>query len=465
MLFGHFFQDRRGGILSLEPLHDLLRAFGAAQRGNVTVIFALALLPLISFVGAGVDYSHAVSIRTAMQAALDATALHLSLEAEKLSSAELNQKATDYFKAVFNKPDAKNVVLTPTYTTDNGSSLTLSATGTVSTHFMTVMGFPELKIGGSAVARWGNIRLRVALALDTTGSMNQSNKIGALKTAAHGLLDQLKAATSKNGDVYVSIIPFSKDVNVGQPSPANATWIAPKWIDWTDWDDDNGNDIIQVCTKIVGKNGKTKKKCVNSATWVPDPHYKWNGCVTDRDQDYDIKNTAPDPDAKVKKNKASTLFPAEQYDSCPAQLLPLTYDWFNLHQKIDQLYAAGDTNQPIGLVWAWQSLSQSGPLNAPPLDPNYEYQQVIILMSDGMNTSNRWDDDQNSIDSRMTKVCENVKAAGITVYTVLVMAGNSTVLEKCATDSQKYFVVTSTGELAMTFKQIGAAITRLRISQ
>jgi Flp pilus assembly protein TadG len=455
--------------LSLKFLRDRLRAFRAARRGNVTLIFALAVLPIVGFVGAAVDYSQANSIRTTMQAALDSTALSLSKEAAKLSSAELNQKATDYFKAVFNKPDAKNVVVTPTYsyTTTTGFSLTLAATGTVSTNFMSVMGFSNLNIGASSVVRWGNTRLRVALALDTTGSMADKNKIGALKIAAHGLLDQLQAAASKNGDVHISIIPFSKDVNVGAPNPANATWIAPNWIDWYDWDLDNGTELnLQPCTPEVGKDGWNKKKCVNSPTWVPAPHYTWNGCVTDRDQAYDVKNTPPKPlDIALKKTMGSTLFPADQFDSCPAALLPLTYDWLELHKKIDQLYPAGTTNQHIGLVWAWHSLTQDSPLFAPPLEPNYKYQQVIILMSDGMNTRNRWERNEVEIDKRMTQVCANVKAAGITVYTVLVMAGNSKVLEKCASDSQKYFIVNSTGELAMTFQQIGEAITQLRISQ
>ena len=39
--------------------------------------------------------------------------------------------------------------------------------------------------------------------------------MAALKTASHNLLDQLKSAAHKPEDVYVSIVPFSKDVNFG----------------------------------------------------------------------------------------------------------------------------------------------------------------------------------------------------------------------------------------------------------
>ena len=51
---------------------ERIRAFRVAHTGNVTVIFALATIPIIGAVGAAVDYSHVNSARTAMQSAVDA---------------------------------------------------------------------------------------------------------------------------------------------------------------------------------------------------------------------------------------------------------------------------------------------------------------------------------------------------------------------------------------------------------
>jgi len=47
------------------------------ESGNVAVIFALALLPVVGLVGASVDYSHGNAVKASMQAAADATALNL----------------------------------------------------------------------------------------------------------------------------------------------------------------------------------------------------------------------------------------------------------------------------------------------------------------------------------------------------------------------------------------------------
>src|SRR4029077_8557780 len=92
-----------------------------------------------------------------------------------------------------------NLVITPTYTTSGGSQLTIKATGTMDTAFVKMLGYSSLNIGGSATGRWGSNRLRVALALDNTGSMNDDGKIGALKTATKNLITQLQCAASQTG--------------------------------------------------------------------------------------------------------------------------------------------------------------------------------------------------------------------------------------------------------------------------
>jgi Flp pilus assembly protein TadG len=51
------------------------RAFRTAERGNVAVTFTLALIPIMGFLGAAVDFSRANAIKAGMQQAVDATAL------------------------------------------------------------------------------------------------------------------------------------------------------------------------------------------------------------------------------------------------------------------------------------------------------------------------------------------------------------------------------------------------------
>ena len=85
----------------------------------------------------------------------------------------------------------------------------------------------------TATTTWGASKLRVALVLDNTGSMANFNKIGALQTAAKNLVSQLSNLAQTNGDVYLSVVPFEIDVNVGT-SNVNASWLR-----WDSWDPKN----------------------------------------------------------------------------------------------------------------------------------------------------------------------------------------------------------------------------------
>src|SRR6185437_10659335 len=195
-----------------------LRAFCIAQRGNVAITFVLASLPVITGVGFAIDYSHANAVKTALQSALDSTALMLSKEATTDTSTQLSTNATNYFLALFTRPEATNVKVTATYDPNGGSSLVVSASADVPTYLLGLLpgqAFQTLPVTASSTAKWGSNRLRVALVLDNTGSMADSGKITALISATKSLLTQLQSAASKNGDVYVSIVPFVKDVNLG----------------------------------------------------------------------------------------------------------------------------------------------------------------------------------------------------------------------------------------------------------
>ncbi len=447
----------------INRLRSKLRAFRAAKRGNVTVTFALAVLPIVGFVGAAVDYSHANSVRTALQAALDSTALMLSKEAANISSSQLKTDATNYFKAMFNRPEAQNVVITPTYTTTGGSQVLVTGTATVPTNFMGIMGFNYIPVSGSSTVKWGNTRLRVALVLDNTGSMADDGKMSALKTATKNLLNQLKSAATNNGDVYVSVIPFSKDVNLGS-SNYNASW-----IDWTEWDAANGT-----CKNYRNYNGwgspGDKSTCLAySGKWTADNHNTWNGCVMDRGDtsapnsgNYDTNVASPNS-----SNKA-TLYPAEQYSSCTQAAMGLSYDWTTMTSVVNGMQSVGNTNQGLGLQVGWLSLVGGGPFSVPSMDPKYKYSQIIILLTDGLNTQNRWYTKQSSIDSRQAMTCSNAKASGITIYTVQVNTGGDptqSVLQNCASSSDKFFLLTSANQIVTTFNSIGTALSNLRIAK
>ena len=106
------------------------------------------------------------------------------------------------------------------------------------------------------------------------------------------------------------------------------------------------------------------------------------------------------------------------------------------------------------------------------MDPNYKYTQVIVLLTDGLNTQDRWYGDGSNVstqvDARQQITCNNINAASITLYTVQVNTGGdptSTLLQNCATDSSKFFLLKTASEIITTFNTIGRTISKLHIAK
>jgi Flp pilus assembly protein TadG len=207
------------------------------RDGGVAPLLALAAIPLMGFTGAAIDYTRASAARTAMQSALDATALSLSKTAQGLNTGQIQGQAQQVFNALFIRPEVLDVSVATAFSTPQQGNFVLKVTGsgTINTLFSKVIGHSQISFSANSEVLWGIKKLNLALALDNTGSMNSNGKMSALKTAAHNLIDTLKSAEKTPGDIKVSIVPFAVDVNAGTGN------VDASWIDWTDWDDANGD--------------------------------------------------------------------------------------------------------------------------------------------------------------------------------------------------------------------------------
>jgi len=488
----------------------LLTRFLHDRTAGVAPLLGLCIIPLVGAVGAAVDYSRAASVHTAMQTALDSTALMLSKEAQGLDGAALASKATAFFNALFQRPEVSSVQITQEFSSPALSTFSLKITGTTAlpTVFWRVLGKDHVDITATGEVLWGIKKLNLALALDNTGSMSSNNKMTELKKAAHTLLTTLKNAEKTPGDIKVSIIPFATDVNAGTGN-VNASW-----IDWTDWDappanstppanvgpgsncpwsnsgngfrcttgpangSSNTNTIPSsgtykgyICPSINNHNGTYYNGCYNSTSctgsgstlscqhaWVTNAHSTWNGCVYDRDQNNDVLATATG-------GGASSNYRTHQSSYCSTSMMPLSTDWTALNSKIDAMTPTGNTNVTIGLVWAWHALTPSLPLTEASDPDPIKLDKVIILLTDGTNTQNRWSSSESSIDARTSTACANVRAASIQVYTVRVIDGNTTLLQNCATKPSMYYDVQQASQLNSVFTSIAQTLANLRIAK
>jgi hypothetical protein len=144
-------------------------------------------------------------------------------------------------------------------------------------------------------------------------------------------------------------------------------------------------------------------------------------------------------------------------------MMTLSSNWSSLNSKIDAMTPTGNTNVTIGLQVGWQTLSPVAPFNAPAAAPDLD--KVVILLTDGDNTQNRWSNTQSVINDRTERVCANAKADNIKIYTVRVINGNADLLRNCASKPEMYFEVSQASQLNAVFTSIAQSLANLRISK
>lgn len=168
-----------------------------------------------------------------------------------------------------------------------------------------------------------------------------------------------------------------------------------------------------------------------------------------------MKDTAP--------GSSSTNFPVAECGSL-AKALPLTSDWAALEAKVDSMTPSGMTNVTIGMMWGWHALTPSEPFTQG-TTPRPDVEKVIILLTDGLNTANRFTDNASQIDKRTEAVCDNIKKAKIKLFTVRVIEGNLDLLQACATAPNMFYDVQVASQLKDVFASIAASLSGVRLSK
>jgi hypothetical protein len=144
---------------------------------------------------------------------------------------------------------------------------------------------------------------------------------------------------------------------------------------------------------------------------------------------------------------------------------PLTDNFGVLRTKVNAMDPSGNTNITIGLVWGLALLSPEAPFSEGAPWGMEDLTKIIILMTDGDNTENRWTHSASAIDARTQVACRSVKDAGVTLYTVRLIEGNPALLSQCATSLDTYFDVETVQDLLPTFEAIGEQLSQLRIAR
>jgi Flp pilus assembly protein TadG len=411
-----------------------LRRFRDDRKGNLSLAFAMALLPMAAASGVAVDYSRLSSSRAALQAALDAGVLASSTESNGRTAEQLRATVDKFLTA--NKRGQPYSNLTFSVTATDDWTVVANASACVDLMFHSFLGRSSTQcFNVSSEAKRGKSHLEVVLVLDNTGSMTASDRIVHLRNAAKSLVSILRGAATGDRTVKIALVPFVTTVNI------KGTGFSMDWMDQNALNPLHGVNF----DPPAGSPAGTK---VNHFTLFNDLKVTWKGCVEARPAPFNLSDATPsagnpstlfvpyfapdEPGAAAPGGNSGSAYnntylnddgtTAAQrtiakyvYDSavarptpivetapnlktsenrtngpnraCPTPIVPLTTDYDLLNVNIDAMrhWNGSGTNVSEGLMWGWRVLSPEAPYTdgRPFSDPTV--QKIVLLLTDGEN--------------------------------------------------------------------------------
>lgn len=486
-------------------IRPLLKRLLTEKSGHFAIMFSLALFPILAGVGMAVDYTRLSQANVRLKDSTDAATFFASKYYREKGTLPTVAETTDFLEANFAASGLDGAPVVDSLVMD-GAVIRLKAHLVNPTVIMGVFGQSAHTLTADAgVTSDQDQPIEVAMVLDTTYSMSATmsgsssatassldpdgtflppgtteiNRITALKVAALKFNAVLFSDANASSQRRVSIVPFSRYVNVGI-GRRNESWMSvpadtqssgeqcgvPYYpvVDWTNchpatYTYDGVPVTYQACDPVYGSTQITD-------CWPTSYGKTWHGCVGSRNE----PNNLNDP---YNGNK----FPGIMDAWCGAELLPLTNDIVAIADKISSLYPQEITYIPEGVMWGWRTLSHAAPFNeAKEPTPSKPVKKVMVLMTDGENQASadlpgaptHNSSNLGQANDWTSEACTNAKAAGIEIYSVTfgddISNTAKQIISGCATDPTHYYDATNAEKLVSAFQNIASKVGAVRLT-
>ncbi len=462
-------------------LTEVLYLFAKREDGMMTVFACFMVLIMLAVGGIGVDLMRNEMERTRLQSVADRAVL---------AAADLDQTldpqsvVEDYFNKAGMADYVSSVVVDEGI---NYRTVTVDASTTMNTQFMSALGVSTLNVPAQAQAQEKVNKVEISLVLDISGSMNDGNKMSEMQTAAGTFVDAV--LKPENADkVSISLVPYSQHVNAGP-------WIYNKMNKYhkhnyshcLEFDDTDYSSAALNTTK----------------TYKQMQHFQWNT--------YSIQS------GNQQNTRYDTVCPRYWYE----RIYPTSQNAYQIKRRINKLKPRAGTQIFIGMKWATAMLDPSfntinsqlvseGRVdgvfgNRPAAYTDDETLKTIVLMTDGQNSSSNriknnyynssseyvhWNNYNLNYylwnyvnswyhsnfyyqkytaaqgDTLLANMCNAAKAKNIIVWTIgfEVLDHGADVMEACASSPSHFFRVEGV-DINDAFDAIAKSINQLRLTQ
>lgn len=422
------------------------KTFASDERGSVAVLFGMMSLALMFLAGVAIDTARVMDVRTRLADAADAAALTAgkALLDGSMSASEIEDLAVAYFeqntKVIAGYSHIEKPVVA--VNVDTGA-VNVDVKAEVDMTLGRLAGLTKMELPVSSAAVFQQKDIEIAMALDITGSMNDTpasggkRKIDSLKEAFATFAERIvPEQPNPNQRVRMALAPYSSGINLGSFAAG------------------------------VSQN-RSKDKCVTER--------KGGQLDDDAAQPF---NVAADGIDDIDNSDGST--PKKAY-ACPKAVVePLSDDRQQLIDTVNAFTTGGWTSGHLGVQWAWNLVSDkwSWGGNSTPdslsLVSEGKLIKAVVLMTDGsFNTAYHKASIGNGKWSKAQAVelCKQMRGSenkDIVVFAVAfdAPADAQETLKDCATPGDGYYVNAANGaELEAAFKKFADKLTELRLSK
>jgi Flp pilus assembly protein TadG len=200
---------------ALRRLGARLKEFPGDRRGSAVVYVAAIAVPLVTIVGVSIDAARGYLVKSKLSQALDAAGLaggRVALSDTRDDDIRMYFRTNfppGYMEAALG-PNDPQIAMDP-----NAEELTLSATATIPTTFMRILGHNDMTVRASNVIHRTVKGMELALVMDNTGSMASNSRMTLMKAAATDLVNILFGSRETAPNFWISLIPYVAVVNIG----------------------------------------------------------------------------------------------------------------------------------------------------------------------------------------------------------------------------------------------------------
>ena len=219
--------------------HGFLRKLLRDTAGNVMIITAASLFPLLALIGSGIDMGRGYLAQSRLQQACDAGTLAARKRLGTMAAvngqipdavADTGQRFFNInFRATAYGSENRQFVME----LEDDYAISGTASAEVPTTVMGAFGFGNIAVSASCSAQVNMPNTDIMLVLDTTGSMLQTNvgdtdsRIDALRNTVKSFHAQMEANKPTGTRLRYGFLPYSTNVNVGHL--LRDEWLVDAW--------------------------------------------------------------------------------------------------------------------------------------------------------------------------------------------------------------------------------------------